>query len=87
MLLLTNKNFDKAYSKLPQTVKAKFKQRRNIFLADEFDIILNNHSLSGRYVGFRSINITGDFRAIYYRLEQDTVIFVDIGTHSQLYGR
>jgi addiction module RelE/StbE family toxin len=87
MLLLTNKNFDKAYSKLPETVKVKFKQRRSIFLTDEFNVILNNHSLSGQYARFRSINITGDFRAIYYRLEQDTVIFVDIGTHNQLYGK
>ena len=86
MRLLTHKQFDKAYSKLPDKVKAKFKQRRNLFLENEYHILLENHPLTGDYVGFRSINITGDFRVIYYKLSRDTAVFVNIGTHSQLYG-
>jgi len=86
MRFLTSKQFDKAYSKLPQKVKIKFKQRRDLFLENEFNPLLDNHPLAGEYGGFRSINITGDFRAIYYRLGGDVMVFVNIGTHSQLYG-
>ena len=86
MRISTNKQFDKAYSKLPEKVKIRFKLRRDLFLENEFNVLLDNHSLSGEYGCFRSINITGDYRAIYYRLSSDVIIFVDIGTHSQLYG-
>ena len=84
MQLLTHKNFDKAYAKLPDKVKAKFKLRRNLFLVNEFNPVLNNHPLSGEFFGFRSINITGDYRAIYME-RGNVVIFLKIGTHSELY--
>ena len=86
MNILTEKKFNKAYCKLPESIKAKFKARISLFLVDEFHPLLENHALAGKYEGFRSINITGDFRAIYYLANQDIVIFVNIGTHSQLYG-
>ncbi len=87
MRLLTSKTFDKAYAKIPDKVKIKFKTRRDLFLENELHPLLNNHPLAGEYAGFRSINITGDLRAIYYRLSEDTVVFVSIGTHSQLYQK
>lgn len=31
MVILTSKQFHKAYAKLPDQIKAKFKERRNIF--------------------------------------------------------
>jgi addiction module RelE/StbE family toxin len=46
---------------------------------------LRNHPLSGKYEGFRSIDVTEDWRALY-RKEPERIIFVDIGTHTQLYG-
>lgn len=43
--------------------------------------------LKGSYLGFRSINITGDWRAIYSEEKNKkgdkTVIFEVLGTHSQ----
>ena len=41
--------------------------------------------LTERYAGFRSIDVTEDWRALY-RTEQERIIFVEIGTHEQLYG-
>jgi len=49
---------------------------------------LNNHSLKGKWKGYRSINVTSDWRAIYTekREGKDTIAyFVAIGTHEQLY--
>lgn len=84
ILIKLHKNFIKQYQKLRLSEKIKFKERRNLFLQDEFNPILNNHPLKGKYLGYRSINITGDLRVIYKRLK-DYVIFVTIDSHSNLY--
>ncbi len=85
MIIQLHKTFKKQYEKLTQAQKIKFKERRNIFLQDEFNPILNNHALKGKYQGYRSINITGDIRVIYENSSED-VVFVKIGSHSKLYG-
>ena len=85
MTVILHKNFLKGYKKLTESQKKKFKERRNLFLSDEFNPILNNHSLKGRYEGYRSINITGDLRAVYKKTG-DYCIFVIVDNHSNLYG-
>lgn len=85
MKIKLHKNFEKGYKKLSSSQKQKFKERRNLFLQDEFNPALNNHSLKGEYLGCRSINVTGDLRAVYKR-DSETVIFVAINSHSNLYG-
>lgn len=92
MIVHLHKNFLKRYKKLTESQKNKFKERRNLFLRDEFNPILNNHALSGKYAGYRSINVTGDLRVLYKqsfstnKRESNVVIFVTIDTHSNLYG-
>ncbi len=86
MKVVFHKNFDKQYSKLRVSEKEQFKERRDIFLKEEHNPILHNHSLKGKYKGYRSINISGDLRAVYKYLKQDTIIFVAIDTHSNLYS-
>jgi addiction module RelE/StbE family toxin len=54
-------------------------------MKDPFAKSLNNHALVGKYKGYRSINVTGDFRSIYWLQKSDVGIFVAIGMHSQLY--
>lgn len=79
-----HKNFRKHFDKLPQKIQDKFEGRLTLFLTDQFHPLLNNHSLSGEYEGCRSINITGDIRAIFY-VKNDVVIFINIGSHPELY--
>lgn len=56
-----------------------------LFGKNPFDPILNNHSLQGKFLGYRSINITGDYRAIFRLLDDDTALFVEVDTHGNLY--
>ena len=56
-----------------------------MFSLNPYDLRLNNHILSGKWSGYRSINITGDWRAIFRETETG-VYFIVLGTHSQLYG-
>jgi len=86
MIIGFHKNFRKKYKKLNKKTKEKLKDRLDIFLNDQYDPILENHPLKGKYADFRSINITGDFRAIYKYKSNEKCIFVDVDTHSNLFG-
>lgn len=80
-----NKGFEKSYAKQDKHIKDAFRERRNLLMIDPEHPMLNNHSLQGEWKGYRSINVTGDIRAIY-KIEGFFAIFVEIGTHSQIYG-
>jgi addiction module RelE/StbE family toxin len=85
MVIETTKAFDKQYAKLNVKVKTAFKKRIEVFKANPFDISLRNHALKGKYLGYRSIDITGDVRVLYTVRGDTIIIFAFIGTHSQLY--
>ena len=76
--------FRKQYQKADKKIKKAFYKRLKLFRQDPFYPLLNNHLLIGRYREYRSINITGDWRAIYSR-QRNIIVFEMLGTHSQLY--
>lgn len=84
MVITFHRNFIKRSKGLTKKEKEKLTQRLKLFEQDQFNPILNNHSLSGKYLGTRSINIAGDLRAVYQKKE-DKMIFVTIDNHSNLY--
>ena len=55
-------------------------------MSDEFNERLNNHKLNPPYESYRSINIAGDYRLVYKRIEKDAYYLRAVGTHHQLYG-
>jgi len=57
--------FNKKIKKIPKIVVERFFQRLELFKTNIHRPILKNHKLHGEYVGYNSINITGDFRAIF----------------------
>ena len=85
MNIQTTKSFDKQYAKLNVKIKNQFKIRLKLFVNDPFNERLRNHPLKGRYLGYRSIDVSGDVRAVYTVRGETIIIFGFIGTHSQLY--
>ncbi len=85
MRILLHRNFEKRFPKLPLKIREGFKLRRNLFLENPFHPLLNNHPLTGDRKGQWSINVTGDYRALYVFRDEHTVIFIDINTHGNLY--
>ena len=83
--IITTKGFDKSFKKKDSFVKKKAIERIRIFREDSFNILLNNHALTGEHKGKRSFNVTGDVRIIFSYIKENTVCFVDIGTHPELY--
>ena len=87
MKIKFGKGFSKQFDKSPQKVKSAFEKRLELFKKDKFNPLLNNHALGGKYKGYRSINVTGNWRAIFREFEEGGLVFFDaIGTHPQLYG-
>lgn len=78
--------FNKQFQILPTKIRGKFRDRLALFLADPTDARLRVHPLTGKYIGYWSMNISGDFRALFYYEDDVVVVFALIGTHSQLYG-
>lgn len=87
MKIQFSKQFVKQYSKAPTKIKRAFDRRLELFIANPSHSLLRNHSLSGELKSYRSINITGDWRAIYRDIgSKEKISFFDMmGTHSQLY--
>lgn len=84
MNVFTSKKFEKMFRKCHQEIKDRFIERLKIFKKNKYNFVLNNHSLTGKLKGLRSINVSGDYRAIFEEKSED-IIFVAIGNHSQLY--
>jgi addiction module RelE/StbE family toxin len=80
-----HKDFIKDFKKLGRKQKNKFNERQELFEQDQFNLTLNNHPLKGNYLGYRSINITGDLRAIFKQNSENDVTFVVLDSHSNLY--
>ncbi|HUD06607.1 MAG TPA: type II toxin-antitoxin system RelE/ParE family toxin [Candidatus Saccharimonadales bacterium] len=85
MRISYSKNFIKKSKKLDKRIRDKVPERIELFSRDQFNSELNNHPLKGKYKGYRSINITGDFKALYLTYD-DLIVFDIVNTHSELYG-
>lgn len=85
MIVKSRKEFDKKFLKLRANDQQRTVERLKIFSQNPVYPLLNNHALKGKYLGYWSINITGDLRAVYKLLNPDAALFVDIDTHSNLY--
>ncbi len=82
-------DFIKQLKKLNVRIRNDFKTAIILFAKDPNNSALNNHELQDKWIGYRSIDITSDFRAIYeeIRTEQKTyAYFSAIGTHQDLYS-
>lgn len=86
MKIRFHKNFEKQYKKLMKKEQEKVQERLELFLENSFDPQLHNHALRGKYTDYRSINITGDLRAVYKFTSEEESVFVAIGSHSELYS-
>ena len=87
MLVLTHKRFDKQFVRLPNKIKNNYFERVDILRKDSRHPLLDIHPLHSPFEGGSlSINITGNYRAIFIQKDRDTILFTHIGTHHQLFG-
>ena len=78
--------FKKQYRKAPKKVRKAFERRLDLFIKDKRHPLLSNHSLSGKLRGYRSINVSGDWRALFKEFKNGELLFFEfLGKHSGLY--
>ncbi len=80
--------FRKAFKKKirgNKNLEARFRNRIVIFRENPFDPKLRTHRLSGQLQGLWSFSIDYNTRVIFSFLEPNQVLFVDIGSHEEVY--
>jgi addiction module RelE/StbE family toxin len=90
MKIVFDPEFIKKLKKADVRIRKSVKERILIFSKDPHNPQLDNHPLRDNYEGYRSIDITADWRAIYEQIQKEKEIiayFVTLGTHKQLYGK
>lgn len=83
-----HKKFQKDYSKRVRSnrnIDRIFKEKLALFVENPNDPSLKDHALAGKLKHLRSFSITGDIRVIYCRIGKDLVLFLDVGSHNQIY--
>lgn len=80
--------FNKQRKSAPFEIKLAFREALELFLEDNDHPNLRNHTLREKFAGFRSIDITEDWRALF-RIKKNkyqiVITFNLLGTHKQLY--
>ena len=86
MRLTEDRVFRKQFAKLSQSLKSRVRERVHMLVTDSTHPLLHDHKLNPPFDGYRSINITGDYRLVYKKLDAETYYLRAIGTHHELYG-
>ena len=66
-------------------LQAKFWQKIEQFQQDPFQPTLRTHKLSGKMKNTWSFSIEYDARVIFYFTDDGKAVFIDIGTHDEVY--
>lgn len=88
MKIELHSNFKKSYKKRianNQTLVSQVAERLRLFQQNPQNPILHTHRLAGAKKDLRSFSVTGDIGIVYMLISKDKVIFLDIGSHNQVY--
>lgn len=89
MTVVYDFDFLKKLKKVDVRIRKSFKEKILLFSKNPVETELNNHELKKEYKGYRSIDITADYRALYKerKIGDEIVVYFEIlGTHDELYG-
>lgn len=78
--------------------KVAKRAKRDSSLYDEIEVVIDlfekcqklpihyrDHALRGEYRGFREFHLRFNLLVIYYDIENDLLLFHDLGTHEELF--
>jgi addiction module RelE/StbE family toxin len=66
-------------------LESRFWQKLEQFTIEPFAPTLKTHKLSGKLRDFWSFSIDYDARVLFYFTEDEKAVFVDIGSHDEVY--
>jgi addiction module RelE/StbE family toxin len=79
------RSFIEQFTKLPKFQKQLVKDTVELFTENPMHDSLRNHPLKDKWVNYRSITADEDLRLHYRVIDEDTALFVAVGTHDELY--
>ncbi len=62
-----------------------FWTKLELFKNNPFETGLKTHKLSGKLKDYWSFSVERDLRVIFYFAGEEKIVFVDIGTHKEVY--
>jgi mRNA-degrading endonuclease YafQ of YafQ-DinJ toxin-antitoxin module len=66
-------------------IEERFWQKLELFTANPFEPSLKTHKLSGKLKDVWSFSIDYDARVLLYFESDDNAVFIDIGSHDEVY--
>lgn len=90
MNVVYDPDFLEKLKKVDVRIRKSIKEKILLFSNSPNDPQLDNHPLQEKYQGYKSIDITFDYRAIYKEVQiggEIVAYFVVLGTHKELYGK
>lgn len=85
MILHFSDDFDIQFKdRLSNKEKIQILEKIELFIEEPLHKDLRNHALRDEWTGYRSISVGGDLR-LHFKVNEDNVYFVAVGTHDQLY--
>lgn len=63
----------------------RFCTKLEVFKDNPFEANLKTHKLSGKLKDYWSFSVEYDLRIIFYFAEEEKVVFVDVGSHKEVY--
>ena len=66
-------------------LETRFWQKLETFTGNPFDPSLKTHKLSGKLNELWNFSIEYDARVLFYFPEDDRAVFVDVGSHDEVY--
>ncbi len=79
--IIYSKSFAKKLEKFSRKDKEKILKEINIFWQDPFSSSLKTHKLTGKLKNYWSFSISFNLRIMFQFIKQETVAFIDIGSH------
>ena len=68
-----------------QEREENFRSKLELFKNNPFTTGLKTHKLSGKLKNYWSFSVEYDLKIIFYFADKEKIIFVDVGTHKEIY--
>ena len=79
--IVYSSRFEKNFKNLPSRIQHLALKKDELFRKNPFHSSLKTHKLGGKFEGTWAYSINKDFRVHFYFLNNETVVYVNIGTH------
>lgn len=80
-----SKKFLRSIKKLSKDLQGKALECEELFRRNIFDPRLHTHKLHGKDKDLWAYSINNKYRIKFLFFENDTVLYIDIGTHDEVY--